>query len=123
MVFPPKRKALLVAFAVEIGLLLVGFLLYMWLGSALADGLVSTDVAFQLIVAMLIVVLVAPAFIAGYLANERGFMYGLLLGLLPTGMSAFSSAGGPLIFMFVYLLIAGLSGVGGQSFAHRRHEA
>jgi hypothetical protein len=115
-------KALLAAFALEIALLVLGFALAAWVGSSLFGGSLSASAGFQVIVAILVAVLFLPAFVAGYLARERGFVFGLILGLLPVAMAALSVfAGGAVILLAVYLLFSGLSGLGGAAFARWRH--
>jgi hypothetical protein len=114
-------KPLIVAFAIEVALLAAGFPLYAWVGSSLQSGSLSSSAGFQLMIGMLILVLFVPAFVAGYLGRRLGFLYGIVLGLLPTVLGGFSTGGDPIVMLGFYLLLAGLSGVAGQSFSNWRH--
>ena len=78
------------------------------------------------------VFLVVPSLVVGYVAEEWGLVYGLVLGVmpaiftltvLPTAFFGFSSVGGALVLFVACVLLSGLSGAGGQSLARWRNAA
>lgn len=80
---------------------------------------------------MVAVLLVAPALTVGCFAGRLGFIYGVVLGILPATLGLFeiptaflglSPVEGGSVLLFVYVLASGLSGAAGE-FASRWRNA
>jgi hypothetical protein len=76
--------------------------------------------------------LVVPSFVVGYFAQRLGFVYGLILGLmpalfaiaqLPTQVLGLSPLIGASVLFIAYVSLSGFSGAGGAALARRRNAA
>ncbi len=112
-----KLRPLLVGFALDIGLIAVGYLVEAMVGTAMAGGKLPSDAGYQVLVVMLLVLLVLPPLVAGWLAGTNGGVYGLILGALPVALASVSKSGASIVFLAVYLIVAVLGGLAGQSLA------
>jgi uncharacterized membrane protein len=91
------------------------FLVEALVGSAMARNSLAQSAGYQISVAMMMAVLVLPSLLAGWLAGRNGMAYGLILGALPTIAILTSRSGAPVGFLVVYLVLAVLGGLAGQS--------
>src|SRR5215472_8699484 len=83
-------------------------------------------------IAVLAGLVVILPFVIGYLIARFGLVYGLVLGLmpaifalseLPTELFGLSRVAGAVVLFFGYVLLSGLSGLGGQRLALWRDAA
>lgn len=68
-----------------------------------------------------ILMLFFPAFSAGYVARQRGPIYGLLLAFVPIALFSLANTGFPILFYFSWLAVAVVGGYSGQTIARRKH--
>jgi hypothetical protein len=83
----------------------------------------------MLMVAALVVI---PALVVGYFVGRLGFIYGIVLGImpailgltaLPTAFLGLSRVEGAVVLFFAYVLASGFSGAAGQLAAKGRNAA
>ena len=81
---------------------------------------------------MVAALVMVPALVVGYFAGRLGFVYGVVLGImpailglteLPTAFLGLSRVEGAVILFFAYVLAAGLCGAAGQFAAKWRNAA
>ena len=102
-------------FSLDLGLVLLSHIVGGIVGTAMAGGNVSPSAGFQFTIVMLLLTLILPSLVAGWMAGSNGAKYGLVLGTLPTAFAWLSGMNAPVLFLAIYEIIAVLGGLAGQS--------